>query len=199
MIMLACRAVARVSGLARRSLSALTMLFVAALVMIGLALPGTAAAQSLTGAQVSYAQNYPSIGSLFLQQGPVTVGSSIEFPVAQGGLLSIDVTSGQIIVTGTGNGEFISPVSHNGPVLTFNMTITSASVDASSDLGYNAVTTTSNAVRIDLQGVTVTPGKRLVINVNITRPNVGLTDGIIFLIVAGCQRQHRHNRYSSTP
>lgn len=156
----------RFASVARKALASLTMLLVAVVVMAGLAFPSAARAQGLNGSQVSYAQNYPNIGSTFFNQGPVTVGSGVEFPIAQSGLISIDVTDTQIIVTGTGSGTFTSGVAYNGPILTFNTTITSAYVSASSTMGHNIVSHTSNTVRIDMQGVSVGSGQVLIIDVN---------------------------------
>ena len=164
MMSVVSRLSARFGGSVRRLSAALSGLFVVLLVMA--ALPGAASAQGMIGASVTAEYRFPTLDAVAASVGPVTVGPGVE-ALALAGVVDVDVSSTQIILTQRPTGTF-TVEAQNGPVLLFTgfaTPITSVSLDPSSTAAVTSLSFTGNSVSVNWSGQEAITGARVVINV----------------------------------
>jgi uncharacterized protein YhjY with autotransporter beta-barrel domain len=163
------RALVRMLTQKRRSISALAMLLVAVLGVSGLALPGTAAAQSIYGAQVRLDYAFPTSTQFYCTGPTVTAGVGVEFSTDCTGLvgLRVDVTPTTAVITFTAPFNFNGGVAQNGPQLTFiGASDMSGSTVAAGSAGIRGFTAASNYVQVDFGGVSRAAGDVVTINLS---------------------------------
>lgn len=167
MVSMLARAPARLYARARRSLAAMGFLLAAMLVA---AAPAPAAAQGMIGASVTYAQEFPTLGNRF-SAGSATVSDAVEFTHPT---YTVDVTATQITFTARLALTPTGGAAHNGPVLNFDGTIDSFSVNSATNAPYVSVTVSGGSIRFNLSGVTIPAGAVIVVDVDYTPATPGL-------------------------
>lgn len=167
MISMVSGLLARLSGLACRSLAAMSVLFATVFVVAGLSMPGTAAAQSVYGAQVRLDYIFPDSSSVYCTGNTVIAGAGLEFSSdCVGYPYRVDVTPSTVVITFTSSVNW-SPASHNGPRLTFTGTtdMTGSTVAAGS-ARIRGLVATSNSVGVNWADRAYSGGDIVTINLS---------------------------------
>lgn len=156
----------------RRSRSTRLGVALSAALLLGAAAPADA---QLTGGTVGLQYRFPDPSVIFADFGTAVVGPGVEFP-DQLGLFSVDVTDGMFVasflvpavypvspIPGTGFGGFFF-YDAGGTLAAF----TAATVNASTTIAFDParIFVFDDVILIDLQGVAVTQGSVLAIDVS---------------------------------
>lgn len=150
-------------------LALLACRFLAVFVLAGLALPGTAVAQSVYGAQVQLDYFFPTPTDVFCTGTTVTAGDGVEFGTNCTGVnvFEVDVTPTAVVITFTQGVTWTLDVTHNGPRLTFTgATSMSGSNVAAGSAPVVGFVATANSLQIDWRGLSYAPGDVVTINLS---------------------------------
>jgi uncharacterized protein YhjY with autotransporter beta-barrel domain len=147
--------------------STLSALFVAAFVLIGLALPGTAAAQGVYGSEVQFDYLWPQQTAINCTRATVIAAAGIEFTSGcYSELFIVDVQPTTVVITLVGGVNW-SPAAQNGPRLTFtNATDMSGSTVAAGSAPIVGFQATANSVQVNWAGLSYSAGAVVTINLS---------------------------------
>jgi uncharacterized protein YhjY with autotransporter beta-barrel domain len=165
MMTVVSRLSAQLGASVRQLMAALSVVFLALFVMA--ALPGTAAAQSIYGAQVQLGYNFPGASDIICTDATVTAGAGVEFPTNCAlNVFTVDVTPTTVVITITQNVTW-TDTAQNGPTLTFtSATDMSGSAVAAGSAPIVGLVATANSLRINWAGRSYSPGDVVTINLS---------------------------------